>query len=65
MDQNSWRPYPLFFMLRVHCMQLFYNLSDPAMKDALCEIEPMRHFVGLKLNRLLDETTILKCHHFP
>ena len=22
-------------MLRVHCMQLFYNLSDPAMEDAL------------------------------
>ena len=23
------RPYPLSVMLRVHCVQLFYNLSDP------------------------------------
>jgi hypothetical protein len=28
-------PYPLGTMLRIHCMQLFYNLSDPAMEDAL------------------------------
>ena len=51
-------------MLRVHCMQLFYNLSDPAMEDALYEIESMRHFAGLKLDRLPDETTILKFRHF-
>ena len=51
-------------MLRVHCMQLFYNLSDPAMEDALYEIESMRHFAGLQLDRLPDETTILKFRHF-
>lgn len=45
-------------------MQLFYNLSDPAMEDALYEIESMRHFAGLKLERLPDETTILKFRHF-
>ena len=27
------RPYPLGVMLRVHCVQLFYNLSDPGMED--------------------------------
>ena len=26
---NGRRPYPLPVMLRVHCVQLFYNLSDP------------------------------------
>ena len=26
------RPYPLSVMLRVHCVQLFYNLSDPGME---------------------------------
>tara|TARA_B100001179_G_C18564460_1_gene392132 strand:+ start:242 stop:1186 length:945 start_codon:yes stop_codon:yes gene_type:complete len=57
-------PYPLSAMLRVHCMQLFYNLSDPAMEDALYEIESMRHFAGLKLDRLPDDTTILKFRHF-
>jgi hypothetical protein len=29
------QPYPMSTMLRIHCMQLFYNLSDPAMEDAL------------------------------
>jgi transposase, IS5 family len=41
---NGRRPYRLSVMLRVHCMQLFYNLSDPAMEDALYEIESMRRF---------------------
>ena len=33
-----WRPYPLSVMLRVHCVQLFYNLSDPGMEDLLYEV---------------------------
>jgi IS5 family transposase len=45
-------------------MQLFYNLSDPAMEDALYEIQSMRSFAGLKLDRLPDETTILNFRHF-
>jgi len=58
-------PYPLGTMLRIHCMQLFYNLSDPAMEDALYEIESMRRFAGLRLSdRLPDETTILNFRHF-
>ncbi|WP_371876981.1 IS5 family transposase [Microbulbifer sp. 2205BS26-8] len=61
---NGRRPYPLSVMLRVHCMQLFYNLSDPAMEDALYEIESMRRFAGLRLSdNLPDETTILKFRH--
>ena len=27
------QPYPLAVMLRIHCVQLFYNLSDPGMED--------------------------------
>lgn len=61
---NGRRPYPLNVMLRIHCMQLFYNLSDPAMEDALYEIESMRRFAGLSLSGSLpDETTILKFRH--
>lgn len=57
-------PYPLNVMLRVHCMQLFYNLSDPAMEDSLYEIESMRRFAGLSLSGSIpDETTILKFRH--
>lgn len=58
-------PYPLPTMLRVYCLQLFYNLSDPAMEDALYEIESMRRFARLRLSdRLPDETTILNFRHF-
>ena len=63
--ENGRPPYPLNTMLRVHAMQLFYNLSDPAMEDALYEIESMRQFAGLRLSeRLPDETTILNFRHF-
>lgn len=57
------RPYPLGAMLRVHCLQLFYNLSDPALEDALYEVESMRRFAGLGLDRVPDETTILNFRH--
>ena len=66
------RPYPLAVMLRVHCVQLFYNLSDPGMEDLLgaCpersrrEAESVRRFVGLSLSEALpDETTILNFRH--
>ncbi len=57
-------PYPLPVMLRIHCVQLFYNLSDPGMEDLLYESEPVRRFVGLKLSGPLpDETTILNFRH--
>ena len=58
------RPYPLAVMLRVHCVQLFYNLSDPGMEDLLCEAESVRRFAGLSLSEALpDETTILNFRH--
>ena len=57
-------PYPLSVMLRVHCVQLFYNLSDPGMENLLYESDPVRRFVGLKLSGPLpDETTILNFRH--
>ena len=57
------KPYPLSAMLRIHCMQLFYNLSDPAMEDSLYEIESMRRFAGITLDTIPDETTILNFRH--
>lgn len=57
--------YPLQIMLKIHCMQLFYNLSDPAMEDSLYEIGSMRRFAGLSLSGSIpDETAILKFRHF-
>ena len=58
------RPYELSTMLRIHCVQLFYNLSDPGMEDMLYEVESVRRFAGLKLSGPLpDETTILNFRH--
>ncbi len=57
-------PYPLSVMLRVHCVQLFYNLSDPGMEDLLYEAASVRRFVGLRLSEAMpDETTILNFRH--
>ncbi len=58
------RPYALSVMLRIHCVQLFYNLSDPGMEDLLYEAESVRRFAGLRLSEALpDETTILNFRH--
>jgi hypothetical protein len=55
------RPYPLDSMLRVHLMQNWFALSDPAMEEALYEIASLRNFAGLKLSEPIpDETTILR-----
>ena len=55
-------PMPLMSMLRIYFMQQWYAMSDPAMEDALYEIESMRRFAGLELTEdpIPDETTILK-----
>ena len=54
------QPYPLQTMLRVHLMQNWFGLSDPAMEEALYEIGSMRGFSRLSLTQPIpDETTIL------
>jgi transposase, IS5 family len=51
-------------MLRVHLMQNWFALSDPAMEEALYEIASLRNFAGLKLSEpIADETTILNFRH--
>ena len=59
------QPVGLSTMLRIYFMQQWYALSDPAMEDALYEIESMRRFARLELGEdaLPDETTILKFRH--
>lgn len=45
-------------MVRIHFMQQWCAVSDPAMEDALYEIESMRRFAGPELNKsaIPDET---------
>jgi IS5 family transposase len=59
------QPMPMETMLRIYFMQQWYALSDPAMEDALYEIESMRRFAGLELldTVIPDETTILNFRH--
>ena len=57
------RPYPLQAMLRVHLMQNWFALSDPAMEEALYEIASLRTFAALGLETIPDETTILNFRH--
>ena len=56
--------FPLDLMLRIHLLQVAYNLSDPRMEDLLLENSTARKFVGLNLmDRTPDESTILQFRH--
>jgi transposase, IS5 family len=59
------RPFPLATMLRIYCLQQWYNLSDPGAEEALYDIQSMRAFCGLDLgcDEIPDETTILNFRH--
>ena len=50
---------------RIHLLQQWYDLSDPAMEDALIEVATIRRFAGIALitDRIPDETTILAFRH--
>ncbi len=57
-------PFPVETMLRIHCLQLWWNLSDPAMEEELHERPLYRRFAGLDgAPRVPDETTILRFRH--
>ncbi|MDQ6777204.1 MAG: IS5 family transposase [Actinomycetota bacterium] len=59
------RAMPVETMLRIYCLQHWYDLSDPGAEDALYDSESMRRFVGLELGQdaIPDETTILHFRH--
>ena len=58
-------PFPVETMLRIHFMQQWFGLSDPAMEEALFDVPLYREFARLDngLVRLPDETTILRFRH--
>jgi IS5 family transposase len=62
---NGRHPIPMERMLRVYFMQQWYGLSDPAMEDALYDIESMRQFadIDIEVDVIPDETTILHFRH--
>lgn len=57
-------PMGLETMLRVHYLQHWFGLSDPAMEEALHDVPLYREFAGLDdVGRLPDESTILRFRH--
>lgn len=57
-------PFSVETMLRVHFMQQWFTLSDPAMEEALHDIALFREFAGLGWDsRIPDESTILRFRH--
>lgn len=58
-------PVGLQRMLRIHFLQHWFNLSDPAVEEALYESVSMREFVGIDLGHepVPDETTVLNFRH--
>ncbi len=59
------RPYRLRSRLKIHFMQQWFGLSDPAMEEALWETPLLRDFAGISFDfeGVPDETTILKFRH--
>ena len=58
-------PFAVEIMLRIHFVQQWFNLSDPAMEEALYDMALFREFVGLDAgeDNLPDESTILRFRH--
>ena len=61
--QSGWGrpPLPLERMLRIYCLQQWYNLSDPGAEEALYDSITMRRFAGVSSDAdvIPDETSIL------
>src|ERR1017187_4549657 len=55
----------LEWMLRIYFLQQWFNLSDPALEEALYDSAVMRGFVaiGLGCETVPDETTVCKFRH--
>lgn len=65
-SENGGRPpIPVERMLRIYFLQLWFNLSDPAVEEALYDSLSMRRFAGIDLGveSVPDETTVCKFRH--
>jgi IS5 family transposase len=62
---NGRPPVVVERMLRIYFLQQWFNLSDPAVEEALYDSAVMRQFAGIDLGRepVPDETTVCKFRH--
>lgn len=56
---------PLLLMLKMYCLQQWYNLSDPGVEDAVYDRLSFQRFLGIGEpgDSVPDETTILNFRH--
>lgn len=50
-------------MLRIHLLQNWFSLIDPAVEEALYETTPMSQFARLVLSGLIEDTTVMSFRH--
>lgn len=65
-SENGGRPpIPVERMLRIYFLQLWFNLSDPGVEEALYDSVAMRNFAGIDLGAegAPDETTVCRFRH--
>src|SRR6267142_5388517 len=62
---NGRPPVGVERMLRIYFLQQWFNLSDPAVEEALYDSSAMRRFVDIDLGResVPDETTVWRFRH--
>jgi transposase, IS5 family len=62
---NGRPPVGVERMLRIYLLQQWFNLSDPAVEEALYDSVLMRQFAGINLGQepVPDETTVCKFRH--
>lgn len=62
---NGRRPTDLLLMLKIYCLQQWFNLSDPGMEEAIYDRHSFQRFLKLDLisDCIPDETTILNFRH--
>jgi IS5 family transposase len=62
---NGRRPVGVERMLRLYFLQQWFNLSDPAVEEALYDSLAMRRFASIDLGRepVPDETTVCRFRH--
>src|ERR1700761_8535247 len=62
---NGRPPVGVERMLRIYFLQQWFNLSDPAVGEALYDSAAVRRFAGIDLGRepVPDETTVCRFRH--
>lgn len=60
-NQTGRPPYPALLLFKALLLQRWYNLSDEALEDALCDRLSFRRFVGLGLEEAIpDASTVCR-----